>query len=139
MRTAHFLRHIRGCTRQHFLISSMTAVAGSMLVGCGGAATGSILSLSRDPLSRPGANPAPAALPPNPALGGLSIQLPFKPGAGLDPITISDFNGNVGRAVIDGSGTGNGSPLFFEVDTAFMDGEYRSVSGAMFNGTFVFV
>ncbi len=141
MRFRNFLGHSPRCTRQHFLVSSVVAVAGTAaLVGCaGGASTVGMFDPRKSPLGKPGLDTTPLPLPPNPALGGLSVQIPNAPGAGLDPITIYDFNGDVGRAIIDGAGVGNGSPLFFEVDTAFMDGVYRSVSGKNFQGTFVFV
>jgi hypothetical protein len=55
---------------------------------------------------------------------------------------IFDFNGHIGYAIIDGTGTGlntqtnTATPLAFEVDLRFMTGEYVSVDGKHRHSTF---
>ena len=57
-----------------------------------------------------------------------------------DPSTMTDFNGFVGLANVDGTGTdGNGNPLFFDVDMRFMKGRYVGVDGKRYHATFGFV
>lgn len=138
-----FHRHLRRCTRRHFVASTSVAFAGAVLAGCAGSsiipsarntAAGGLSSLN--PNARSGSL-APVPIPGNPDLGGIHIQLPAA-GLGDDPSTVYDFNGQVGRAVIDGTGTGNGQALFWEVDAGFMSGEYVSLGGIHAQGTFVF-
>jgi hypothetical protein len=56
-------------------------------------------------------------------------------GKGLDPATITDFDGFVGNARIQGTGTGTNTdtgdtfPLLFDADMRFMQGLYQSVDG----------
>ena len=89
---------------------------------------------------------------PKPIPGGFQ---PFGPGTEIfhnyapgvfDPIDtdrsgIFDFNGNLGYATIDGTGTGkNGAgettPLLFEVDLRFMQGVYVGEDGRHRHATF---
>src|SRR5207253_8250663 len=52
---------------------------------------------------------------------------------GNEPSTITDFDGFIGVAAVQGTGTGTNTdtgdtfPLLFDVDLRFMDGLYRSV------------
>ena len=58
---------------------------------------------------------------------------------------VFDFNGHIGYAIIDGSGTGRDThthtttPLLFEVDLRFMQGEYVGVDGKHRHGTFCLI
>jgi hypothetical protein len=80
---------------------------------------------------------APNPIPPNPALGGLRVWLPGKTN---EPSTIYDFNGFVGVAAIEGTGTGTEGPgLTFDADQRFMDGVFVGSDGAIHHGTFGFV
>jgi hypothetical protein len=91
-----------------------------------------------------GADPALAARragAPRPIPGGVQPFGPgtevfhvFPPGAG-EPSTITDFNGFVGVAHIQGAGAG----LTFDVDNRFMTGEYIALNGRHFNATFGFL
>lgn len=62
-----------------------------------------------------------------------------------EPITITDFNGNIGYAVIDGAGTGKDTATgatkrySFNVDMRFMQGAYVAMDGRVRRGTFGFV
>lgn len=68
---------------------------------------------------------------------------PLAPGDELS--TITDFNGVVGAAVVDGTWSGGGVtappgvPLVFDTDMRFMKGEYVGVDGNHHQGAFVFV
>ena len=65
--------------------------------------------------------------------------------ADSEPITITDFNGNIGYAVIDGSGTGRNTltgetkTYSFNVDMRFMQGVYVAEDGRVRHATFGFV
>ena len=61
-------------------------------------------------------------------------------GPGLDPSSITDFNGFVGAADVQGNGLdGNGNTLLFDTDMRFMSGVYVGVDGQVHRGTFGFV
>jgi hypothetical protein len=64
----------------------------------------------------------------------------FPPGAG-EPNTITDFNGFVGVAHIQGTGTDTaGTPgLTFDIDNRFITGEYIALDGRHSNATFGFL
>jgi hypothetical protein len=56
---------------------------------------------------------------------------------GGEPSTITDFNGFVGVAHVEGTGTDNhGNTLFWDVDLRFMDGVFRGDDGRVHQGTF---
>jgi hypothetical protein len=87
---------------------------------------------------------------PRPIPGGTEID-PFGffhfffPGAGNEPVTITDFNGHVGVADVVGTGTGTDPdtgdliPLTFDTDVRFMSGEYVGLDGSHHHGTFGFI
>jgi hypothetical protein len=58
-----------------------------------------------------------------------------------EPSTITDFNGFVGIAFIQGTGrdTTTNEALLFDVDMRFMDGLYVGVDGKHHQGTFGFI
>ncbi len=87
---------------------------------------------------------------PRPIPGGIQIFGPgtelfhvYGPHAGNEPAWITDFNGYVGRSVVSGTGTGtgttDGTPLVFDVDMGFMQGEYIAMDDRVHQGTFGFV
>ena len=62
------------------------------------------------------------------------------PAVGFEMSTITDFNGTVGAADIQGTATGSdGSSWFFDADMRFMDGEYVGEDDKHHHGTFGFV
>ncbi len=95
-------------------------------------------------------NCEPNALPHVTVLGGglpdIHIQLPgvFQP-LDTDPSTITDFNGHLGYAIVDGSGTrtdkstGAESTKVFEVDLRFMKGVFVGTDGRRCNGAFALI
>jgi hypothetical protein len=62
----------------------------------------------------------------------------FPPGAG-EPNTITDFNGFVGVANIDGAGAGDHADLSFDIDNRFITGEYIALDGRHLEATFGFL
>jgi hypothetical protein len=65
-------------------------------------------------------------------------------GPGLDPSSIWDFNGFVGVADVQGTGTGTNpdgttETLLFDTDMRFMSGVYVGQDGAVHKGAFGFV
>jgi hypothetical protein len=100
-----------------------------------------------------GAGPALAARragDPRPIPGGTQFLAPdnnevfhvFAPGEG-EPNSITDFNGFVGVAHIQGTGTGTGTgadtDLSFDIDNRFITGEYIALNGQHANATFGFL
>jgi hypothetical protein len=76
-------------------------------------------------------------------LNGLTFSLTFF-GAGLDASTITDFNGFVGVADVQGTGTahypdGSQEVLLYDTDMRFMKGTYVARDGHVHNGAFAFV
>ena len=60
---------------------------------------------------------------------------------GNEPSTITDFNGDIGVAHVNGTGTGTDatgatSTLYFTVDVRFMRGVYQGVDGNLHQATF---
>jgi hypothetical protein len=103
-------------------------------------------------------NPIPGGIGANPA-GGPVIHANFPGpadtpgpgthvgpggGGGNEPSMITDFEGYIGVAAVDGTGTGTNTdtgettPLLFDVDLRFMQGVYRSVDGRFLEATFLF-
>jgi hypothetical protein len=76
-------------------------------------------------------------------LNGLTFSLTF-PGPGTDPSSITDFNGFVGFADVQGTGTatypdGSTETLLFDTDMRFMTGTYVGKDGHNYKGAFGFV
>ena len=108
------------------------------------AALGAGVGLAHKAYGVPSRSAAPRPIP-----GGIQ---PFGPGTelfhvfpiapGFELSSITDFNGVVGGAQVDGiwSGGGvSGSSLVFDTDMRFMSGEYVGQDGKHYNGAFVFV
>lgn len=85
---------------------------------------------------------------PNPIPGGITVQGQlfhvFLFGPDQEPATINDFNGFVGVADVQGTGTatnpdGSTETLLFDTDMRFMKGVYVAQDGAVHKGTFGFV
>jgi hypothetical protein len=97
--------------------------------------------------SVPSAGPLPIPGTFNPGLGGPDIHFQ-KPGPadntsgrfGGEPSTITDFNGFIGVAHVQGTGTDNsGNTLFWDTDLRFMHGVYQGTDGQLHSGTFAFI
>jgi hypothetical protein len=93
-----------------------------------------------NPLPIPGGQPIP-----NP-FGGPDVHHQF-PGpadatgpVGGDPSLITDFNGFIGVARVQGTGRdGSGNSLLRDADLRFMKGVYQGVDGDIHQATFAFV
>jgi hypothetical protein len=70
--------------------------------------------------------------------GGFHV---FLPGPGMEPSTITDFNGFTGLAVVDGhwGGPGATADSMYEADMRFMQGLFVGTDGRSRRGTFGFV
>ncbi len=76
-------------------------------------------------------------------LNGVDFHVTFF-GPGVDPSSITDFNGFVGVADVQGTGTahnpdGTTETLLFDTDMRFMSGVYVGQDGRTHKGTFGFV
>jgi hypothetical protein len=59
---------------------------------------------------------------------------------GGEPSSITNFNGFIGGAHVEGTGTDNhGTTLFWDVDLRFMKGVFQGDDGRIRQGTFAFV
>lgn len=89
------------------------------------------------------AQPAPRPTTATTTVNGVAFHFDFF-GAGVDPSSITDFNGFAGVADVRGKGTatnpdGSTEMLLFDTDMRFMKGVYVGVDGAVHQGTFGFV
>ena len=132
---SHHLRHAarHALTRRAF-IGSMAAVTGAV------AGAGLIPALAR--AAKP-SNAAPVPTSNTVVVGGQTFHVTFF-GPGVDPSSINDFNGKVGVADVQGTGTatnpdGSTETLLFDTDMRFMDGVYVGADGAIHKGAFGFV
>jgi len=110
-----------------------------------GAATGAFMATSglfaagKASAAAPGSGD-PVPVPANPGAFGLHIYF-VDPNA--EPSAITNFNGMVGAAIVDGTGIGTsaaGSKSYlFDTDMRFMQGVFRGADGRVRDGTFAFV
>ena len=136
---------------------SLVAAAGlgSLVAACGRADDGFLTSpiSPRSSLAKAAEQAAPVPIPGGTPLlgGGYHVWAPAPPAAGLDsmdaePATITNFNGFVGLAYINGMVTrrnrvtGETVELpFLGSDMRFMTGVYRGDDGRVRRGTFGFI
>src|SRR6266404_6073265 len=135
-----FSRRARALSRRRFL-QAVAGTAGAL--GAGFLWPTPALAAGRDPKPILGgfANPT----------GGpfLHVNLPgpgdAPPINGNEPATITDFDGFIGVAHVQGTGTGTNTvtgdtfPLLFDADMRFMKGIYQRVDGRFREATFGFV
>jgi len=128
---SHHLRH--ALTRRAF-IGSMAAVAGAA------AGAGLIPALAH--AAKP-SSIAPVPTPNTTVVGGVPFHF-VSFGPGIDPSSITDFNGKIGVADVRGTGTatnpdGSTETLLFDTDMRFMNGVYVGADGKVHKGAFGFV
>jgi hypothetical protein len=119
---------------------SRRAFIGSMAGAAGAAVSAGLLpvsALAQVP------NLAPKPTPNSITIGGVTFHFTFF-GPTIDPSSITDFNGAVGVADVQGTGTatnpdGSAETLLFDTDVRFMSGLYVGMDGAVHKGTFGFV
>ena len=111
------------------LLGSAAGAAGALVAG--GAFRGALAGNS-DP------KPIPGGL----VAGDHGYHL-YLPGEGMEPSTITDFNGVVAIQQVQGTGMGRQggivAPFPFEVDVRFMKGKYIAEDGKLRSGTFAFI
>ena len=127
---SHHARH--ALSRRAFL-GSMGATSAAVGVGL----------LARTALAAKPFNAAPKPTVNTITVGGKTFHLTLF-GPGIDPSSINDFNGFVGVAEVQGTGTatnpdGSTETLLFDTDMRFMSGVYVGVDGAVYKGAFAFV
>jgi hypothetical protein len=124
----------RYVSRRRFL----HAAAGTLgALGAGLLCPTRVRAAGRDPM------PIPAVFNfPGPA-DAVSDGTPVHPGN--DPASINDFDGYIGVAAMQGTGTGTNTqtgdttPLLFDSDLRFMQGVYRSMDGRFIETSLVLV
>jgi hypothetical protein len=126
--------HIRHALSRRAFIGSMAGVAGAAM-GAGLLPTSVLAAKPSSSMPRPTTNTVP--------VNGTDFHFTFF-GPGIDPSSITDFNGFVGVADVQGTGTatnpdGSTETLLFDTDMRFMSGVYVGVDGAVHKGTFGFV
>lgn len=134
-----------GITRGSFL--TRTAGAVGVVAGMGALSPGAAWAANTSPKPIPGGLAlADLGLPVPPFPEVIHVQAPGVLTLGdSEPITITDFNGNIGYAIVDGSGTGRNTltgetkTYSFNVDMRFMQGAYVAEDGRVRHGTFGFV
>jgi hypothetical protein len=132
--SGHHARHV--LSRRAFLSGTAGVSAAAVGAGLLGPTAAFAASSSK---SNPDPNPTTQTV----NFGGPDFHINSF-GPGIDPSSITDFNGFVGVAEVQGSGTGtneDGStvPLIFDTDMRFMSGVYVAKDGRVHKGTFGFV
>ena len=114
------------------------------------AASGILPELARAAVTTHGRNSTTSAIP-LPIPGGLQLLGPsgplfhvFLPAPGVEPCTITNFNGFVGWAAAGGMGTHTvigeaAEHLHFEADVRFMIGEFVGADSRNHHGAFAFI
>src|SRR5215472_1237708 len=133
-------------SRRDILLKSAGAfgllVGAELIPGCGSAGdpTAKDIAPRSSPLDDDGSG-TPVPVPANPDAGGTHI---YFVALGSEVSAISNFDGLVGAAVVDGTGVGH-SPggrdeqLLFDTDMRFMQGTFVGTDGNRHQGTFGFV
>jgi hypothetical protein len=144
---AHFWERAaeRGVTRRSFLQRSAGVVGAA--AGLGLVAPGAANAANASPKPIPGGlllAELGFPVPPFPEI--IHVKAPGVLTLGdSEPITITDFNGNIGYAIIDGAGTGHDTATgatkrySYNCDMRFMQGVYVAEDGRVRRGTFGFV
>jgi hypothetical protein len=129
---SHHAHHAHYALSRRAFIGSMAGAAGAAV----GASLlpGAALAKTSDATPRRTKNAV--------TLNGVTFHLTFF-GVGVDPSSITDFNGSVGVADVRGTGTatnpdGSTETLLYDTDVRFMSGAYVGRDGEVHKGTFGF-
>ena len=135
-----------GVTRGSFLTKTAGAVGAFAGLAALSPASARAATDARPKPIPGGLHPADLGLPVPPFPEIIHIQAPGVATLGdSEPITITDFNGNIGYAIVDGEGTGRDTATgatkrySFNVDMRFMQGVYVAEDGRVRRATFGFV
>jgi hypothetical protein len=129
------------------IVSRRAFIGGAAALG-GGLIGSSFLGSGRAfgaPASNPTPNPIPGGIQPGgPGTPVFHLLLPGPDDPNAEPATITDSNGFVGIAHIQGTGTAKGPDgsthqLLFDNDMRFQKGVYVAQDGKVHQGTFGFV
>ena len=125
-----------GVSRRQFVQRGAVVVGGLAGLDLLGAAPAFAKRKTADPRPIPGGFTLPDfQLVPN----GAAIHV-LPPSPPFEMSTITDFEGVIGAAEIQGSATGSdGSSYAFDADMRFMRGEYIGMDGREHEGTFGFI
>jgi hypothetical protein len=126
-------RHASHLVTRRTFIGSVAGVAGA--AASVGMFPATVLAKESNSTPRPTTNTQ--------IVGGVTFDVTFF-GPGIDPSSIWDFNGLVGVAEVQGTGTatnpdGSKETLLFDTDMRFMSGAYVGLDGRVHKGTFGFV
>jgi len=133
-----------GGRHRHFwerALTRRTFVKGA--AGLAGAVAASDLLGTTAALASAGSS-APKPIPGGFTVGGIQFHT-FFPGFGVENSSITDFDGAIGFADVQGTGTGTdrltgqSETLLFDSDMRFMRGVYVGQDGGVRRGTFAFV
>ena len=132
----------RACSRRRFLTTT-GAAAGALVLGSSGLTPAFAKPASATPKAIPGGFEYPLRD------GSIGFFHSLAPGVfdslDTDRSGIFDFKGDIGYAIVDGTGTGLDTdthvetPLFYEVDLRFMQGEYVGEDQKHHHGTFCLI
>ncbi len=127
--------------RQHSHRFSRRALLGGAAGVVGGVTASSLWATRAEASRRSNSAPKPTTNVIN--INGLDFAVTFF-GPGMDPSTITDFNGFVGVAQVQGAGVAtypddSVEQLLYDTDMRFMSGVYVGQDGAVYKGTFGFV
>ena len=121
-------------SRRQFVGRSAAAVGGLSALGLL-APSAAFASASADPRPIPGGFDESFNIVPH----GAFIHV-APPAIGFEMSTLTDFNGVVAGAEIQGTARGSdGTSYWFDADMRFMQGTYVGLDGRVHNGTFGFV
>jgi hypothetical protein len=129
--------------RRQFLQASAGAAALAL-----GAGLGTPLSALAAPASSVAPNPIPGGILLGQIIGypsDTTVSHVYPPQYGQEVSTVTDFNGFVAAAEVQGTGTGTDtstgvtSTLYFDTDMRFMQGTYVGVDGKTHQNTFGFI
>jgi hypothetical protein len=114
------------------------------IAGAGGAVLGAGLLLPALTQAADGADPKPIPMGIQPFGAGTETFHLFLPEAGNELASITDFNGLIAAAEVQGTGTGTDAsgakmPLVFDVDARVMQGQYVGMDGQVRTGVFALI
>ena len=131
---ARHARENRAFSRRRFLAGA---------AGATGVALGATVLTPGTAIARKPTDATPKPIPGGFEVGGVTFHVNGF-GLGVEPATITDFNGFIGICDVQGTGTatnpdGTTETLLFDTDMRFMKGVYVGVDGAVHKGSFGFV
>jgi hypothetical protein len=137
--------HIRAARRVRLLERALSRrQVMKTIAGASGAVLGAGMVLPTLTRAADGADPKPIPTGIQPLGPGTEIFHLYLPEAGNELSTITDFNGVIAAAEVQGTGTGTNAsgakmPLLFDVDARLMQGQYVGMDGQVRTGAFALI